>query len=59
MLRTLTNDAAAETEEVMVGVMTATELWELGGLGSPGSEQSLLPKDEGTSMGGQEAREDR
>lgn len=31
------------------------ELWEIGGLGSSGSELSLRPDEEGTSMGRQEA----
>lgn len=39
----------------MVGVVDGIELWDVGGLGSRGSELSLRPDDEGTSMGRQEA----
>lgn len=59
MLRILTKDAAAETEALTEGLMVGSEPWELGGLGSSGSEPSLLPEEEGTSMGRQEAEEGR
>lgn len=58
--RTLTKDAEAEASaetEVLVGVVDGSELWELGGLGSRGSELSLRPDEEGTSMGRQDAEE--
>lgn len=60
--RKLTKDAAAEAgaeaeAEMFVGVVDGRELWELGGLGSRGSELSLRPDDEGTSMGRQEVEE--
>lgn len=51
MLRSLTNDAAAETE----AVRASSEPWQLGGLGSRGSGPGLLPEEDGTSMGWQAA----
>lgn len=42
---------------VVVVVVHGSELCELGGLGSRGSEPSLLPDKEGTSTGRQEAEE--
>lgn len=60
--RTLTKEAAVEAgaeAEALVGVVDGSEPWELGGLGSRGSELSLRPDDEGTSMGRQEAEEGR
>lgn len=60
--RTLTKDAEAEAgaeAEALVGVVDGSELWELGGLGSRGSELSLRPDEEGTSMGRQDAEEGR
>ncbi len=59
---TLTKEAAAEAgaeaeAEALVGVVDGSEPWELGGLGSRGSELSLRPDEEGTSMGRQEAEE--
>lgn len=42
---------------MLVGVVDCSELWVLGGLGSGGSELSLRPDEEGTSMGRQEAEE--
>ena len=58
--RKLTNaEAEAEAEiEVLVGVVDGSELWELGGLGSRGSELSLRPDEEGTSMGRQDAEDE-
>lgn len=44
-------------KEALVVVVDGSELCELGGLGSRGSEQSLLPDKEGTSTGRQEAEE--
>lgn len=38
-------------------VVDGSEPWELGGLGSTGSELSLRPDEEGTSMGRQEEEE--
>lgn len=58
--RTLTKEAAAEAREeaeALAGVINGSELWELGGLGSRGSELSLRPDEEGTSMGRQEAED--
>lgn len=43
--------------EALVGVVDGSELCELGGLDSRGSEPSLLPDEEGTSTGRQEAEE--
>jgi len=42
---------------VLVGVVDDSELGGLGGLGSRGSELSLRPDEEGTSMGKQEVEE--
>lgn len=60
----LTKDAAAEAgaeaeaeAEALVGVVDGNELCELGGLASRGSEPSLHPDEEGTSMGRQEVDE--
>lgn len=56
----LTKEAAAEPgaeAEALVGVVDGNELWELGGLGSRGSELSLRPDEAGTSIGRQEAEE--
>lgn len=58
----LTKEAAAEAgaeaeADALVGVVDGSELWVLGGLGSRGSELSLRPDEEGTSMGRQEAEE--
>lgn len=58
--RTLTKDPAADAgaeAEALVGVVDGSEPWELGGLGSRGSELSLRPDEEGISMGKQEAEE--
>lgn len=60
MLRTRLTNAEAEAEaerEALVGVVDGNELWELGGLGSRGSELSLRPDEEGTSIGRQDAEE--
>lgn len=40
-----------------MGVVDGNELWELGGLGSRGSELSLRPDEAGTSIGRQEAED--
>lgn len=50
--RKLTKEVVAEAgAEALVWVVDGSELWELGGLGSGGSELSLRPDEEGTSMG--------
>lgn len=59
---TLTKEAAAEAgaeaeAEALVGVVDGNRLCELGGLGSRGSELSLHPDEEGTSMGRQDVNE--
>ncbi len=41
----------------MVGEINDSELWEVGGLGSRGSELSLRPDEEGTSIGRQEVED--
>lgn len=56
----LTKEAAADggpEADTLVGVVDGSELRVLGGLGSRGSELSLCPDEEGTSMGRQEAEE--
>lgn len=40
-----------------MGVVDSSKLWELGGLGSGGSEESLGPNEEGTSIGRHEVEE--
>ena len=59
---TLTKEAAAEAgagaeAEALVGLVDGNELWELGGLGSRGSELSLHPDEERISMCRQEVEE--